>query len=264
MSNAVSVAAEEGMPEPEWTDRVEPFILKAMDFLSLDGEELSVLLCGDGLIRELNGTYRGVDAPTDVLSFAAEDGAPSECGADTADAARAGNGALCGDGAAREKDGALSGGGKQGAAAAGKSARIAETAAAAGTPSPRGDGGGCGKNRADRDGGGGEIRADRGFAFPARESGLRYVGDIAVSVETLRKNAAEFHVDEDSELKRLLVHGILHLNGMDHGDEHIAEGAVPKCEMLVVQEKTLEALADEKIMELPNTQEIPERSGNAL
>lgn len=240
MSNAVSVAAEEGMPEPEWTDRVEPFILKAMDFLSFDGEELSVLLCGDGLIRELNGTYRGVDAPTDVLSFAAEDGAPSECGADTADAAREKNGALCGDGAARAKDGALSGGGKPGAAAAG-------------TPSPRGDGGGCG-----------EIRADRGFAFPARESGLRYVGDIAVSVETLRKNAAEFHVDEDSELKRLLVHGILHLNGMDHGDEHIAEGAVPKCEMLVVQEKTLEALADEKIMELPNTQEIPERSGNAL
>jgi probable rRNA maturation factor len=31
--------------------------------------ELSVLFCDDAFIRELNRAYRGLDAPTDVLSF---------------------------------------------------------------------------------------------------------------------------------------------------------------------------------------------------
>lgn len=42
-------------------------------------------------------------------------------------------------------------------------------------------------------------------------------GDIAISVETLRRNAARFGVSENEEMKRLLVHGLLHLAGMDHG-----------------------------------------------
>ncbi len=37
--------------------------------LDLPDVELSVLLCGDDEIHELNAQYRGVDAPTDVLSF---------------------------------------------------------------------------------------------------------------------------------------------------------------------------------------------------
>ena len=70
-------------------------------------------------------------------------------------------------------------------------------------------------------------------------------GDIIISVETLPKNAAYFEVDENSELKRLLVHGLLHLNGMDHGDEHIEKGVAPEGEMLVLQEQILEELKDE-------------------
>jgi len=31
--------------------------------------EVSLLLCNDSLIRELNGRYRGIDSATDVLSF---------------------------------------------------------------------------------------------------------------------------------------------------------------------------------------------------
>jgi len=37
--------------------------------LGLGAVELSVLLCTDEEIRSLNATYRGIDAPTDVLSF---------------------------------------------------------------------------------------------------------------------------------------------------------------------------------------------------
>ena len=35
--------------------------------------EVSVLLCDDAFIRTLNAAHRGVDGPTDVLSFAQED-----------------------------------------------------------------------------------------------------------------------------------------------------------------------------------------------
>ena len=48
-------------------------------------------------------------------------------------------------------------------------------------------------------------------------------GDIAISLDMLPVNAAYFNCSENEELKRLLVHGLLHLNGMDHGDEHIVK-----------------------------------------
>ena len=73
-------------------------------------------------------------------------------------------------------------------------------------------------------------------------------GDIAISLDTLSKNAAAFETDEDSELKRLIVHGLLHLNGYDHGKEHIEEGKAPQCDMLVIQEQVLAKLCGEKII----------------
>ncbi len=36
--------------------------------------EISLVLCADAFIQNLNRTYRGQDKPTDVLSFAQEDG----------------------------------------------------------------------------------------------------------------------------------------------------------------------------------------------
>lgn len=35
--------------------------------------EITVVIAGDEMVQELNARYRGVDAPTDVLSFAAKD-----------------------------------------------------------------------------------------------------------------------------------------------------------------------------------------------
>jgi probable rRNA maturation factor len=73
-------------------------------------------------------------------------------------------------------------------------------------------------------------------------------GDILISLEMLEKNAAYFSVDKDSELKRLLIHGVLHLNGMDHGEEHIEQGIEPICDMLKLQEKTLVKFSSEHII----------------
>ncbi|MBI5901864.1 MAG: rRNA maturation RNase YbeY [Deltaproteobacteria bacterium] len=45
----------------------------ALKGLGLKNRELSVLLAGNPRIRELNRAYRGMDKPTDVLSFPMDD-----------------------------------------------------------------------------------------------------------------------------------------------------------------------------------------------
>ena len=47
---------------------------RLLKFLELPDRELSILLCGDEEIRELNRVYRNKDRPTDVLSFAQQEG----------------------------------------------------------------------------------------------------------------------------------------------------------------------------------------------
>ena len=89
------------------------------------------------------------------------------------------------------------------------------------------------------------LSFENGDEYEDEEGTWFCAGDIIISVQTLPKNAAYFEVDENSELKRLLVHGLLHLNGMDHGDEHIEKGVAPEGEMLVLQEQILEELKDE-------------------
>ncbi|WP_406677973.1 rRNA maturation RNase YbeY [Moorella sp. ACPs] len=42
------------------------------------GAEVGLTLVDDAAIQDLNRTYRGVDAPTDVLSFALEETSPGE------------------------------------------------------------------------------------------------------------------------------------------------------------------------------------------
>ena len=40
-------------------------------------------------------------------------------------------------------------------------------------------------------------------------------GDIFISLDTVRSNADEFKVSFEHELKRILIHGVLHLCGQD-------------------------------------------------
>ena len=84
--------------------------------------------------------------------------------------------------------------------------------------------------------------------YEDEEGKWKCVGDIVISLDTLPVNAEFFNESCNDELKRLIVHGILHLNGMDHGEEHIEKGTAPVCEMLVIKEKVLEKLKDEKII----------------
>ncbi|MCR5046485.1 MAG: rRNA maturation RNase YbeY [Treponema sp.] len=158
MANRFLLSCED-IDEPEWLERVEPFMQKIAAEMGFDGQEISIMFCGDKMIRELNKNYRNIDSATDVLSF------------------------------------------------------------------------------------------ENGETFKD-EDGLEWLlaGDIAISVETLKKNAEYFGDDINSELKRLLFHGLLHLNGYDHGEEHIEKGKEPECEMLKVQEEILLKFKGEKII----------------
>ena len=158
MANRFLVGAD-GIDEPSWLGKVEPFLQKMAAELGFDGQEASLVFCGDEMIRELNKNYRNIDAATDVLSFE------------------------------------------------------------------------NGEKFTDEDG-----------------SQWTLAGDIAISVDTLKKNAEYFGIDENSELKRLLLHGLLHLNGYDHGEEHIEKGKAPECEMLRLQEEILLKYEGEKII----------------
>ena len=158
MANRVFISVMEDMEAPQWLDSAQAFLQKAMQQLKLDGQEISVMLCNDSYIKELNAAYRNIDAPTDVLSF------------------------------------------------------------------------------------------ENGEEYEDEEGKWKCAGDIVISLDTLPVNAEYFSEDINAELKRLMLHGLLHLNGMDHGEEHIEKGVEPKGEMLILQEQILDKLKDEIII----------------
>ncbi|MGP1600704.1 rRNA maturation RNase YbeY [Treponema sp.] len=147
MKNKLLISVED-VDSPSWLNRAEDFIGEVLEKRGHDNWELSVLFCSDKRIRSLNSDFRGIDAPTDVLSF------------------------------------------------------------------------------------------EMGGLYTDEDGKERYAaGDIAISLEFLQKNAADFNVCSNEELKRLLIHGILHLEGMDHGENHIGDAEYG--EMLALQENIL-------------------------
>lgn len=80
-----------------------------------------------------------------------------------------------------------------------------------------------------------------GDPIPGAEDLLEYLGDIAISVETAKAQAAAKGHEATAELQLLAVHGVLHLAGYDHDDE---EG---KAAMWAAQEAILGRLGLEGI-----------------
>jgi probable rRNA maturation factor len=58
------------------------------------------------------------------------------------------------------------------------------------------------------------------LSFPAEgkrpASNAEYVGDIAISPETARRNARRFARTLPAEMRILILHGMIHLAGFDH------------------------------------------------
>jgi len=68
---SLDLLLEDGVTAP-WSGAYEAFLLKALPALGAEDWEVSVTLCGDATIQDLNRRWRGKDEPTDVLSFESE------------------------------------------------------------------------------------------------------------------------------------------------------------------------------------------------
>jgi len=79
---------------------------------------------------------------------------------------------------------------------------------------------------------------DPDYATAAGEGKIP-AGDVVISLETCSRNAKARLIPEEEELKRLLIHGILHLEGLDHEDE--------QSEMIRLQEEILTRFKKERI-----------------
>lgn len=87
------------------------------------------------------------------------------------------------------------------------------------------------------------LSFEQGGSYTTPEGEERWLaGDIVISLDGLERNVADFGVSRDEELKRLIVHGVLHLSGLDHPDND------PTQPMLRLQEESLSALAGEHIL----------------
>lgn len=126
--------------DPPYQDEVDRALLERVIAKTLDAQgvqepvEVSVVVTDDAQVHELNRQYRGVDRPTDVLSFA--QGEPTGVG-----------------------------------------------------------------------------------AFPSIGLAPRPLGDIVISGDRVRAQAAEYGHSQRRELAYLAVHGLLHLLGFDHETE---------------------------------------------
>ncbi len=59
------------------------------------------------------------------------------------------------------------------------------------------------------------------LSFPMDGTGMpapseRLLGDVVISVDTARRQAADYDAPLQHEIYRLLIHGLLHLQGHDH------------------------------------------------
>jgi probable rRNA maturation factor len=69
----------------------------------------------------------------------------------------------------------------------------------------------------------GKDKATDVLSFPlyepgeaAADEGERLLGDVVISVDTARRQAADYDAPLQNEIYRLLIHGILHVLGHDH------------------------------------------------
>lgn len=76
-----------------------------------------------------------------------------------------------------------------------------------------------------------------GEQFPQPDGG-KELGDVFISLDAMKRNAAAFSCPEDEELGRLLLHGLMHLQGYDHQSNDFTSEP-----MLVKQEEILAKLA---------------------
>jgi len=156
---------------------LEAFLARVREQLRLHGAEITVCLVSDPAIAHMNETFRHKKGPTDVLSFPS--GEPQEdVGAQDS----------CGP-SRHARTGLASGRRATFAASTRVRAKCQGTVLAA----PK-------------------RTRSKGASAPRRH----FLGDIAISPSSARRNAKRFRRTLPDELQILILHGVLHLLGYDH------------------------------------------------
>jgi rRNA maturation RNase YbeY len=155
---------------------LELFLRRVHEQLGLNGAEVTICLVTDGEIARMNECFRKKKGPTDVLSF------PAKTHSKLLALRRkhATNGAVVAT--SKCLPGASKGGGRSSLLREGTDSEVAQR--------------------------------------PVKEQALApendFLGDIAISPATARRNAKKFQRTLPSELQILILHGLLHLLGYDH------------------------------------------------
>ncbi|MCH3916325.1 MAG: rRNA maturation RNase YbeY [Spirochaetia bacterium] len=78
-----------------------------------------------------------------------------------------------------------------------------------------------------------DVRSATDFWPSGDDDGLRVLGDMVICLSVAKTNSEEFSVPFAQEIRRLLIHGTLHLLGYDHATNGAEEP------MLELQERIL-------------------------
>ena len=81
--------------------------------------------------------------------------------------------------------------------------------------------------------------ADEGDAVTSEDGSFFCAGDIVLNVPMIKRQASEWRVTPEEELRRLIIHGIPHLAGHTHHSTDFAEEP-----MLRLQEAILETVEE--------------------
>ena len=77
MSDTITIQVDEAFFELVDEANLTQVIAHLLQHMARPTAALTLVVTDDDAVQELNRDYRGVDAPTDVLSFAAQESAPS-------------------------------------------------------------------------------------------------------------------------------------------------------------------------------------------
>ncbi|MCX7788797.1 MAG: rRNA maturation RNase YbeY [Spirochaetes bacterium] len=80
-----------------------------------------------------------------------------------------------------------------------------------------------------------------GEPFPISPHQSKTIGDVVISLDMVEANRQDTGEPWETELKRLLIHGILHLAGYDH------EESDEEREMMDLQDRLLQDFMEERI-----------------
>jgi ssRNA-specific RNase YbeY (16S rRNA maturation enzyme) len=223
--------------EPErWAELAERILGDLMS--PADDVELNILFVDAPTIESMNARFLGGKGPTDVLSFPIEDdvlgaaglGPPGSmaaggCGPGRWDedvlGAVGGGAPGPGRGAAGDRGAGLSAGGDEAGARTGAAGGAGTGAAGGAGAGGGGAGGGAGGGGAGGGANAGGIgsRAGGGSSFGSPAGLPTLLGDVVICPAVAAANALEHAGSYPEELALLVVHGILHLCGMDHEDD---------------------------------------------